>query len=79
VITYGGRAVELWWQGAEARLARQDRLAVTEIPLASTRELAGMVDRFMRLQVTIQDDHVLVTDGAASVGVEPVRRKTRAT
>jgi uncharacterized protein YaeQ len=79
VLAYGGRAVELWWQDAQARLTRQERLAVTEIPLPSTRALAGMVDRFMPLQVTIQDDHVLVTDGTASVGVELKRRKARAT
>jgi uncharacterized protein YaeQ len=79
VLAYGGRATELWWQDAQARLSRQDRLAVTEVPSESTRALAGMVDRFMRLQVTIQDDHVLVADGTASVGVELNRRKARAT
>jgi len=31
--------------------------------------------RYMRLQVTIQEQHVLVTDGAASLSVEIRRLK----
>ena len=78
VLAYGGRAVELWWQDVHPRLARQSRLAVTEVPPDASRALAGMVDRFMRLQVTIQDDHVLIADGSTSVSVELARRQSRA-
>ena len=78
VLAYGGRAVDLWWRDAGAKLERQDRLAVIEVPQEASRALAQMVDRFMRLQVTIQDDHVLVADGAASVAVELRWRKHRA-
>jgi len=78
VIAYGGRAVELWWQDAHEKFERQERLAVVEVPLDASRALAQMAGRFMRLQVTIQDDHVLVADGAASVAVELRWRKHRA-
>jgi len=77
VVAYGGRAVELWWQDAMPRLERQPGLAVTEVPGDASRSLAQMVRRFMRLQVTIQDDHVLVADDSTSVAVELRMRKVR--
>ncbi len=70
ILAYGGRAVELWWQGARARLERQDRLAVSEVSIEASRALAQLADRSMRLQVTIQEGHALVADGASSVSVE---------
>jgi uncharacterized protein YaeQ len=70
VLAYGGRAVELWWQGAREKLERQERLAVSEVPQEASRGLAQLAGRSMSLQVTIQDGHVLVTDGAISVSVE---------
>jgi uncharacterized protein YaeQ len=71
VLAYGGRAVDLWWQGAREKLERQDRLAVSEVTMEASRALARMAGRFMRLQVTIQEEHILVADGATSVAVEP--------
>jgi len=78
VLAYGGRAVDLWWRDTGPKLERQDRLAVVEVSTDASRALAQMVDRFMRLQVTIQDDHVLVANGTTSVGVDLHRRKDRA-
>lgn len=70
VLAYGGRAVELWWQGAREKLGRQDRLAVIEVPVEASRALASLTDRSMRLQVTIQEGHVFVANGATSVPVD---------
>jgi uncharacterized protein YaeQ len=70
VLAYGGRAVELWWQAASDRLERQDRLGVSEVPLEASRALGPLASRSMRLQVTIQEGHVFVTDGATSVAVD---------
>jgi uncharacterized protein YaeQ len=70
VLAYGGRAVELWWEDARARLERQDGLTVTEVPLDASRALALLAGRSMRLQVTIQEGHVLVVDGASSISAE---------
>ena len=70
VLAYGGRAVDLWWQGARERLKRQDRLVVTEVPIEASRALAQLASRSMRLQFTIEDGHVFVADGATSVPVE---------
>ena len=70
VLAYGGRAVELWWQGARKKLELQDRLAVSVVPIDASRALAGLAARSMRLQVTIQEGHVFVADGATSIPVE---------
>jgi uncharacterized protein YaeQ len=70
VLAYGGRAVELWWQGVRAALERQERLSVVEVPSEASRALAALAGRSMRLQVTIHDGHVFVGDGAESVSVE---------
>src|SRR5438132_10578576 len=53
VLAYGGRAVDLWWQGAREKLERQDRLAVSEVPLEASRALAPLAGRSIRLQVAI--------------------------
>lgn len=71
ILAYGGRAVELWWEGVRAALVRQERLSVSEIPADASRALAQMAGRSMRLQFTIQHGHVIVTDGTASVSTEP--------
>ena len=70
VLAYGGRAVELWWQGARDRFARQDQLVVSEVPVEASRALAQMAGRSMRLQVTIQEGHAFVANAATSVPVD---------
>ena len=70
VLAYGGRAVELWWQGAGDKLERQDRLTVSEVPIEASRALAQLAARAMQLQVTIQEGHIFVADGTTSVPVE---------
>ena len=70
VLAYGGRAVELWWEAARERLERQERLAVREVPIGASRELALLAGRSMRLQVTIQDGHVFVAGDDATVQVD---------
>jgi uncharacterized protein YaeQ len=67
VLAYGGRAVDRWWQGAHEKMERQDRLTVSEVPLEASQALAQLAARYMRLQVTIQDGHVLIVDGATSL------------
>ena len=70
VLAYGGRGVELWWEGARASLERQDRLGVAEVPVETSRALAQLAARTMSLQVTLQEGHIFVTDGTTSVPVE---------
>jgi len=69
VLAYGGRAVDLWWQGAQDTLAHRRALEVRVVPVDASRALALLAARLMKLQVTIQDAHIYVTDGAASVPI----------
>ena len=70
VLAYGGRAVELWWNGARATLERQERLAVLEVDADASKALAQMAGRSMRVQVTIQHGHISITDGDAAIETE---------
>ncbi len=78
VLAYGGRAADLWWDGARDKLERLAPLQVSEVSAESSRALAGLADRSMQLQVTIQEGHVLVTNGDQSVDVAITQRKARA-
>lgn len=69
VLCYGGRGVDVWWQAVGAKLDRQERLGVCEIPLEASRALAKLADRSMRLQVTIQEEHVTVSASDTSVAM----------
>jgi uncharacterized protein YaeQ len=71
VLAYGGRAAALWWQAAQQRLERQPRLDIREVAPEQSRALAALAARSMRLQATIQDGHVFVSDGTRSIGIEP--------
>ncbi|MEO8484817.1 MAG: YaeQ family protein [Betaproteobacteria bacterium] len=75
VLAYGGRAVDLWWNALREKLERQRHLAVSEVPVEASAALAGLAARTMRLQVTIQDRHILLNDDAASVAIDLRVRK----
>ncbi|MET0345854.1 MAG: YaeQ family protein [Casimicrobiaceae bacterium] len=70
VLAYGGRAVDLWWQGVADKLERQGRLTVSEIPVDASKALVNLADRSMKLQVTVQEGHVYVVNGVDSVAVD---------
>ena len=72
VIVSYGRAADIWWQGVRDKLARQDKLTVLNLPADAAPALATLTARSMRLQFTIQDGQVWVTDGERTVQVEPV-------
>jgi len=70
VLAYGGRAVDLWWESVRERVARQARLTVRDVPVDASQALAGLAQRSMRLQCTIQDGQVWMADDQTSVPVE---------
>ena len=70
VLSYG-RAADVWWQGVAGKVARFDNLRVLTIAPEVGPELATLTQRTMRLQATIQDGQVWLTDGERSVLVEP--------
>jgi uncharacterized protein YaeQ len=68
VYTYG-RGADLWWSRSRAALERTRNLRVMNVPAAASQELAGLAQRGMQLQCTIQDGHVWLGDRDGAVEV----------
>lgn len=63
----------IWWQGIAGKLARARGLTVWRLDAAASRELAGLAQRSMSLQVTVQEGSVWVGDGNHAVELAPQR------
>ncbi len=63
----------IWWNGIASKLTRARNLAVWQIDPAPSQALAGLAQRGMQLQVTVQDGTVWVGDGTRSVEIVPRR------
>lgn len=70
VYCYGGRTAEMWFAQNKSQFERQKNLTVVNLPIETTTELAGLAQRTMSLQCTIQDGQVWLSDGDVSVQVE---------
>ncbi|EPZ16987.1 hypothetical protein M622_09640 [Thauera terpenica 58Eu] len=70
VLSYG-RGLDVWWNGVREKLARQSSLRVIEIAREASADLARLAERSMRLQFSIQDGGVWVTNGRDNVQIEP--------
>ena len=53
LVNYGARAADIWWQQNRDKLARQSNLSVMDIPAEQVQALAGLAERSMDLQCTI--------------------------
>ncbi|MBS4096750.1 MAG: YaeQ family protein [Sulfuricella sp.] len=71
VYLYGGRVADMWWSQNQGKLARLDNLSVTLLPVEATQALAGLVNRTMKLDCTVQEGQVWLSDGSQTVPVEP--------
>jgi uncharacterized protein YaeQ len=70
VYAYAG-SVPVWWATLRGKVARLSNLAVWQLPAAQSQALAGLAQRSMQLQVTVQDGLVWVADGTRSVELQP--------
>lgn len=62
-------STSIWWKGVANLLTRPGNLHVWQIDSDSSRELGGLAQRAMRLQVSIQDGAIWVSDDTKSVEV----------
>lgn len=62
-----------WWKEIQAKLDRARNLSVWQIPSSQSQALAGLAQRTMKLQVTVQDGTVWVADAERSIEVTPLR------
>lgn len=78
VLTYGGRAADMWWQQNRAALERQEKLTVLDFAPEQTRALSALVSRGMQLQCTVQEGELWLIVAGESLRITPeVRQKPR--
>ncbi|MDO8294163.1 MAG: YaeQ family protein [Gallionella sp.] len=75
VLTYGGRAAEMWWQQNQAALARQEKLTVLDFAPEQTRALTAIVSRGMQLQCTLQEGELWLIVAGESLRITPEVRQ----
>ncbi len=73
VLTYGGKAVDIWWQQNQGPLSAHANLIVLRLPADQSTALAGLADRSMRLQCTVQEGVVWLGDEERSLELRPDR------
>jgi|SRR5690554_420874 len=74
LYTYGGRGVPVWWDKHHNKLERFDNLTIVDLAAEETAQLAGLAERSMSLQVTIQDGEVTFSNDSSLVAVTPSQR-----
>ena len=71
VLSYGGKASQMWWQKNASALAVLGNLRVLRVSPAECQALAALAQRGMQVQATIQEGSVLMTNGDTVAEVTP--------
>ena len=66
VVTYGGRASDLWWQQNANALSRYRNLSVIQITPEDSAQLVAVANRTMKLSWTIQEGMVYLAEAAVT-------------
>jgi uncharacterized protein YaeQ len=74
VITYSGRAADIWWDKVAPSLSRCGNLTVIDIAASTVAELAALAERGMRLQCMIQDGQAELYGEGSSITVQQALR-----
>lgn len=72
LLTYGGRAVDVWWQKNRAACLKLPSLTVLRVPDEAAETLTAMAVRTMQIQCSVQDGEYWLSDGERSVHLMPV-------
>lgn len=75
VINYGGRASAIWWQQNGEGLARVRNLRVLDLAIEEVQALAGLVERSMDLQCSIDGGHIWIGNAGTTVELTPTSRQ----
>jgi uncharacterized protein YaeQ len=73
VISYGGRTADMWWEANKSKFERQAGLRVFNLLPETSQALAALASRTMRLQCSIQDGQIWLTDTQTTVHIEPTK------
>lgn len=66
-----GSSTPIWWSGLENKVSRLANLEVWQVDTEASKALAGLAQRSMQLQVTVQEGQIWVGNGQDSVALEP--------
>jgi len=67
LLTYGGNAPEVWWKQNQNKLSAIRNLSVFSISDKQSKALAEVAERSMRLQATLDGEHIWLTAGEQSL------------
>lgn len=79
IYNYGSRTIGAWWADISRNPARVHNLTVVDLPAAGSKALAGLAQRSMQLQCTIQDGQVWIADHDRAVPVDLTMRTVTST
>jgi len=71
VVTYGN-AVPIWWEAIAPKIERARNLAVKRLVVQGDVPLVAFVQKTMKLQCTIQDGQIWLSDGERSAQIDAV-------
>ena len=57
----------VWWAGIAAKLTRAENLTIWQVPDEESAQLAALAQRTMKVQVSVQDGAIYVSEGDRSV------------
>jgi uncharacterized protein YaeQ len=63
----------IWWAGIANKVSRARNISAWQIEAPQSQALAGLAQRGMQLQISVQDGTAWVGDGQRSVEITPVR------
>ena len=64
-------SAHIWYAGITNKISRLRNLEIWQIPSEQSQALAALCNRSMQLQISIQDGQVFVSDGNATVDLQP--------
>jgi uncharacterized protein YaeQ len=70
IYPFGGHSSTVWWNQARTSLEKIRNLSIICLPADAPQSLAKLAQRTMKLQFTIQDGQVWVSDGNETVHIE---------
>jgi len=77
LVTYGGRAADIWWDRNASALKKLSALEVMDLPGEFVTEWGAQIERTMQWDVQIQDGEVQLTSDKAQLSVIPTWRKQK--
>ncbi len=73
LLAYGGSKCDVWWRKQGSDLERLSNLVVDTVSSTDSAALAALIDRTVKLSVTVQEGEYLFSSSEAAVRVAPVR------